>query len=138
MTAINFTNAIGVHEQAMVLRTERAAVLANNLVNSETPGFKARDFDFAQALQAAQGESSQFGSQIEMSRTHHSHIALQNQSAVSVELGYRIPHQASIDGNTVDEHTEGAAFTRNALEFGASFRFLNGRFSGLKKAISGD
>ena len=117
----------------MVLRTERAAVLANNLVNAETPGFKARDFDFAQALQAVQG-----GGNFEMSRTHHGHIALQNQSETSVELGYRIPQQASIDGNTVDEHAEGAAFTRNALEFGASFRFLNGRFSGLKKAITGD
>ena len=43
MTAINFTNALGVHEQALHLRTQRSAVLANNLANAETPGFKARD-----------------------------------------------------------------------------------------------
>ena len=34
MTAINFTNALGVHEQALHLRTQRSAVLANNLANA--------------------------------------------------------------------------------------------------------
>ncbi len=135
MTAINFANALGVHERALHLRTERSAVLANNLANAETPGFKARDFDFREALQAAKADKGAMN----MSRTHKGHIvSTVNNESGSVPLSYRQPLQASIDGNTVDAQMESAAFARNALEFGASFRFLNGRFSGLSKALSGN
>ena len=50
MTAISFENALGVHEMALHLRTKRSEVLANNLANADTPGFKARDFDFGKVL----------------------------------------------------------------------------------------
>ena len=135
MTAINFANALGVHERALHLRTERSAVLANNLANAETPGFKARDFNFRDALQAAKADKQA----MHMSRTHAGHIVstVKNEGA-SVALSYRVPLQASIDGNTVDSQVESAAFARNALEFGASFRFLNGRFASLGKALSGN
>lgn len=135
MTAINFANALGVHERALHLRTERSAVLANNLANSETPGYKARDFDFRAALQAAKSDKSAMN----MSRTHKGHIvSTVKGEGTSVALSYRVPLQASIDGNTVDAQMESAAFARNALEFGSSFRFLNGRFASLGKAISGN
>lgn len=134
MTAISFANALGVHERALHLRTERSAVLANNLANAETPGFKARDFDFREALKMAKSDSSA----MHMAKTNSGHIAIAaNNSGASVDLSYRVPLQPSIDGNTVDSHFESSAFARNAMEFGASFRFLNGRFSGLSKAISG-
>lgn len=133
MTAINFANALGVHERALHLRTERSAVLANNLANAETPGFKARDFNFREALQMAKAG----GSALPMAKTNKGHIAINNNSGVSVDLSYRVPLQPSIDGNTVDSQFESAAFARNALEFGASFRLLNGRFAGLSKAVSG-
>lgn len=135
MTAINFANALGVHERALHLRTERSAVLANNLANAETPGFKARDFNFRDALQAAKADTQA----MPMSRTHAGHIvSTVKNEGVSVALSYRVPLQASIDGNTVDSQVESAAFARNALEFGASFRFLNGRFASLGKALSGN
>ena len=137
MTAISFANALGVHEQALHLRTERSAVLANNLANAETPGFKSRDFDFSAALKMAKADASRSATQ--MTRTHAGHIATANQgNGVSVALGYRVPLQPSIDGNTVDPQIESAAFARNALEFGASFQLLNSRFSGLSKAIGGN
>ena len=135
MTAINFANALGVHERALHLRTERSAVLANNLANAETPGFKARDFNFRDALQAAKADTQA----MHMSRTHAGHIvSTVKNEGVSVALSYRVPLQASIDGNTVDSQVESAAFARNAPEFGASFRFLNGRFASLGKALSGN
>ncbi|HIP53512.1 MAG TPA: flagellar basal body rod protein FlgB, partial [Chromatiales bacterium] len=40
----------GVHPQALLLRAKRAEVLSNNLANADTPGFKARDFDFEAVL----------------------------------------------------------------------------------------
>lgn len=131
--AITFDKALGIHEQALVGRSQRAQVLANNLANADTPGYKARDVDFQamlnQATKASQGEG--------MARTHPSHLDVSG-SGGSPELLYRTPHQPSIDGNTVDAQQEQTRFMRNAIDFQASFEFLSSKFSGLTKAIKGE
>ena len=38
--AINFSNALGMHEQALMLRSQRTSLLANNIANANTPGLK--------------------------------------------------------------------------------------------------
>lgn len=132
--AINFSNALGIHEQALVLRTQRTAVLADNIANASTPGYKARDVDFRALLNQAH---EQQGRRVDMHTTHQRHLgglSLGNQP----ETLYRIPNQASVDGNTVDEQIENAAFARNALEHQASFQFLNSKFTGLMKALKGE
>ncbi|HXK55597.1 MAG TPA: flagellar basal body rod protein FlgB, partial [Gammaproteobacteria bacterium] len=48
---MKFDNAFGVHEQALKLRSRRAEVLAGNIANADTPGYKARDFDFHKLIQ---------------------------------------------------------------------------------------
>ena len=135
MGSINFTNALGIHSSAMQLRAARAEVLANNLANADTPGYKARDFDF-QAVLAGQTRSKD---QLTLARTHRGHI--DNNGATEGEDGellYRTPSQPSIDGNTVDSQIEQALFARNSLNYNASFEFLNGKFKGLKGAIRGE
>lgn len=134
MTAISFENALGVHEMALHLRTKRSEVLANNLANADTPGFKARDFDFGKVLKQTMKIND--GSQLR--RTHVNHISTSSiQNTLDIPLSYRNPLQKSADGNTVDAQIESAQFAKNALDFGASFRFLNGKFSTLSKAITG-
>ncbi|TVP53399.1 MAG: flagellar basal body rod protein FlgB [Halomonadaceae bacterium] len=130
--SINFTNALGIHEQALHTRSERAEVLANNLANADTPGYKARDIDFKAALSQAQGNN------LPATQSHSGHMALGGSASGASELLYRVPDQPSIDGNTVDSQREMAAYTRNAMDFQASFQFLNGRFKGLMTAIRGD
>jgi flagellar basal-body rod protein FlgB len=132
--AINFSNALGIHEQALVLRNQRTALLANNIANASTPGYKARDLDF-QALLSQAGNRSQ--RHVDMRTTHQRHLGGVTISTQAEAL-YRIPNQASLDGNTVDEQIENAAFARNALEHQASFQFLNGKFTGLMKALKGE
>jgi flagellar basal-body rod protein FlgB len=41
--------------QALTLRSERQRLIASNIANADTPGYVARDFNFAQALQQATG-----------------------------------------------------------------------------------
>lgn len=130
--AITFDNALGIHQHALEARTKRAEVLANNLANADTPGFKARDIDFQAMMRRAQGEMSG----LSMAQTHTAHMDTSNPGAQG-QLLYRLPHQPSIDGNTVDTQAEQARFMRNAMEFQASFQFLNSKFSGLTKAITG-
>jgi flagellar basal-body rod protein FlgB len=133
--AISFEKALGIHEQALMLRGKRTQVLANNLVNADTPNFKARDFDFKTVMQsqvAATGANSAM-----MRSTHSRHIA-QMGTVSNPQLMYRTPLQPSLDGNTVDEQVEMSRFAKNSMDFQASFQFLNGRFKGLKNAIRGE
>ncbi len=129
MSALGFKNSLGIHPQVMQLHAARAEILANNLANSDTPHFKARDFDFKAVLE---GESKR---SMEMNVTSERHLrgSIQTDS----ELMFRNPYQPAIDGNTVDSQIEQTLYTENALRYNASFQFLNGSFKGLKGAIKG-
>jgi flagellar basal-body rod protein FlgB len=133
--AINFDKALGVYESALRLRAQRAELLSSNLVNVDTPNYKARDFDFHSALASAVG-SQHTASSINQTQSQH----LDNSSGLAGvnSLSYRTPTQPSIDGNTVDEHLEHAEFMANNLEFQTSFTLLNGRFRSLLTAIRGE
>ena len=131
--AISFDSALGVHQHALKFRSQRAAVLADNLANQDTPNFKARDMDFQSVLKMAQSGDRGMG----METTHSKHLD-GNMSAGYGELLYRTPTQPSIDGNTVEEHVEHAKYMENALAYQASFTFLNSKFKGLANAIRGE
>ncbi|WP_029653695.1 flagellar basal body rod protein FlgB [Marinobacter daepoensis] len=131
--AISFDNALGIHEQALQTRVRRAEVLANNLANADTPGYKARDVDFRAMMQKAQESVSGLA----MATTHNGHMDT-SQPGSDGELLYRTPHQPSIDGNTVDAQAEQSRFMRNAMDYQASFQFLSSKFAGLTKALKGE
>lgn len=137
--AISFSQALGVHEQALLLRDQRSQILATNIANADTPGYKARDFDFAAVLKRRMGMEQD---DIALDTTRPGHIGdntAAGSGAVSQDnLLYRIALQPSLDGNTVDEQFENASFARNALEHQASFQFLNGKFAGMMKALRGE
>lgn len=132
MAAISFDNALGIHPKALQLRAARSEVLANNLANADTPGFKARDFNFQAVLN---GELENQNS-LPVQRTNIAH--LQGRAWEDNSLKYRNPSQPSIDGNTVDSQIEQAIFTRNAMNYNSSFEFLNSKFNGLAGAIRGE
>ncbi len=134
---ISLDKAFGVHEAALRLRAERTQILANNIANADTPGYKARDIDFKSALSSAM----QGGGAATLKTTHAGHISTASASTVAggqVELMYREPNQPALDGNTVEAHVEQAEFARNALEYQASLKFLEGRSKGLIKALKGE
>lgn len=127
--------ALGISAQALSLRARRAEVLAANLANADTPNYKARDIDFSTALSAAQRQLSSNDGGLRL--TSPDHIPLPG-DAGSVELLYRTPPQASLDGNSVDTQTEHAAFMENAVRYQASLSFLSGRIRTLLTAIRGE
>ena len=114
----NMTNALDFQSKALVLRAERQRVIASNIANADTPGYQARDFDFAAALRAATGSAST-GEGIAsgvMSRT----------GRPTPELRYAQPAQTNLDSNTVDMDRERAAFMENAVKYESTLRFING------------
>ena len=130
---INFNSALGVHEQALLVRERRAGVLAANLANADTPQYLARDLDFQALIRRAAGE--QGGVRLHATQARH-HGA--GAAGVAGELLYRTPMQPTLDGNTVDADIEMAQFARNSLDFQASLTFLQGKFRGLSSALKGE
>jgi flagellar basal-body rod protein FlgB len=110
----------GVHGAALAVRSQRMGVLASNIANASTPGYKAKDIDFREALDAIETQGAQGSGSID--------------SAVK----YRIPLQPSIDGNTVELSTEQTAFAENAVAYQTTLAFLNGRISTLTRALKGE
>lgn len=129
---MNFDDAFGIHPQALILRAQRAEVIASNLANADTPGYKARDFDFHKVL------NQEIQDSVRVRTTHQGHIQTQHGPIPASQMLYRTPMQPSLDGNTVDTEQEHTAFSANAIEYQASLGFLNGKISGLRKAIRGD
>ena len=125
-------DAFGIHEQALKLRAYRSEVLAANLANADTPGYKARDIDFHQVLK------KEVGGVQALKTTHAGHMSGTTNDLPLNHLLYRTPSQPSLDGNTVDTHIENTKFSANALEYQASLSFLNGKIEGLLRAIRGD
>jgi len=132
MSALGFTNSLGIHDNALLVRSERSSIIANNLANADTPGFKSRDIDFKAILS---GEVTRQSS-LSVNQTNNRHI--EGRAHDDWEKLYRHPLQPSIDGNTVDENVENTEFTTNAMSYNASFEFLNSKFKGLNGALRGE
>lgn len=135
--AINFDKALGIHEQALMLRAQRNGILATNIANADTPNFKARDIDFSAAMATLQGGSS---NTVSLQATQPGHIGVDANNTLSplgAQLQYRLPQQPSLDGNTVETHVEEAAYADNALRYQASLQFLGSKFATLKSVING-
>jgi flagellar basal-body rod protein FlgB len=109
----------GVSADALKLRSQRMSLLASNIANAATPNYKARDFDFQKALDAAQSGASV-------------------DKAANQAAGYRVPLQASLDGNTVELSTEQTLFAENAVQYKTTLSFLQGRISTVMTALRGE
>ena len=116
------------HEPALLMYGRRVEVLANNLANADTPNFKARDLDFAGIM------ADIFAPPMDMVTTDAAHLSLPTGQA---ELKYRIPMQASLDGNTVETSVEQAQFSENNVRYQMELNEVNGTITDLNYAITG-
>ncbi len=121
----------GPHAAALQLRAARSEVLATNLANSETPGYKARDIDFRSVL------GTESARQVSVMRTDARHIDPDSRAATG-DLMYRVPTQPSLDGNTVEADVEQAQFAENVIQYRASLMFVNGKIKTLRHALTGE
>jgi len=124
------TSYFGPHVQALPLRGERLKLIASNLANADTPGYKAKDLDFDAALHAATDTPP-------LRTTNRQHFAFPAAPGVPPFQFQRPELQPSLDGNSVDAHAERAAFGRAALEYRASVNFIEGKVHTLMTAITG-
>jgi len=117
-------------EQALKLQSGRASLLADNIANALTPGYKARDLDF-RAIMAGMAPAATM-----LAKTDSRHIGPRD-GLTAEPASYRIPTRYSENGNTVEEEVEQAAFSDAALRYQASLQFLNSSIRNVKLAIRG-
>ena len=118
------TSALEFQSQALVLRAERQRVVASNIANADTPGYIARDFDFASALREASGQAAvgKLGAPVTADIFARARAA----GGPEPRLKYSTASQSNLDGNSVDMDRERAAFADNAIKYEATLRFING------------
>ena len=122
------------HREALHLRAQRQEVLAANIAHADTPNYKARDFDFGARLSEAV-ERGRAASSVSMATTSSRHLAGQAQATAGDDLLYRVPHQSSLDGNTVEMDVERVAFADNALRYESNRTLINAKIKSLLSAV---
>ncbi|TCM18881.1 flagellar basal-body rod protein FlgB [Novosphingobium sp. PhB165] len=109
----------GIHAEALELRSRRMGLIASNIANAATPGYKARDIDFTAAL-----KSAQHGGDID--------------AAADDATQYRVPVMPSLDGNTVEMQNEQVAFSETAVGYSATLQFIHARVDTVTRALKGE
>ena len=130
-------------QQSLDVRLVEHNVLAGNVANSDTPGYRPKELDFSQAMAAAQ----QAAGTDALAATNASHMDT-NGTVSDGSLGARTSAAAiglvhdgagsspSIDGNQVDLDRTMAGLAENSLQYGASARAAGKKLAILRYVVS--
>lgn len=124
------------HTEALNLRAQRQQLLASNIANADTPGYKARDIDFRQALAATLAGTNAATAPLRTREAHLPGVTVAATNSPDKAL-YRGEVQPSLDGNTVDMDVERAQFAQNAIHYEANLMMINSQLKALLSAIQG-
>jgi len=117
--------------RALDVSSRRASLVASNVANVDTPGYKAKTFDFDAALAAC----SENYAEMQPVQTDPRHMS----QGAGTELPIDVQETASpcrVDGNTVDIEQEMADLLQSELMFSASSKLIAKKIEMLKTAIS--
>jgi flagellar basal-body rod protein FlgB len=108
----------------------RQRLITSNVVNRDTPGYRARDLDFKALMERIHGEG---GAGVGLRRTDDRHLSASG-GALSPDLIVKESSER-LDGNSVNLSEEMARLTENNLTYQAVLKRLTRKFQGLKLAI---
>lgn len=150
------TSQMDFMSSALQLRAQRQQLIATNIANADTPGFVARDFDFAKALRrATAGQASgaalaggtstlslampEGGSgTLAADDPRHLRTVTSEQGVTDqTNVGYSVQTEPSLDGNSVDMDQQRANFVDNAIRYESTLRFINSHVKTMMSAIQG-
>lgn len=129
---LDINGMFDLHSRALGIANQRLELLADNVANADTPNYKARDLDFAGAMQ----EAANPGSRVDLAATSPMHLQVGGGPNRASAL-YRVPEQPSLDGNTVDPQKENAAVAETAVRYQTTLAFLTAHIQNLRSAING-
>ena len=127
-------------EQSLDVRLVEHNVLAGNVANADTPGYRSRELDFSQAMAAATDASASEG----LAATDPRHLGPSGDgwegsratSAATMLIRAGGGSSPSIDGNEVDLDRTMAGLAENGLQYGASARAAGKKLAILRYVVS--
>lgn len=127
-------NWVNFHSQALNVRETRQNILAANIANNDTPNYQARDIDFKAELTKAIKNQGNVNN-IALHTTSNHHIQISMPMPTNQNLLYRIPYQASADGNTVEMDQERTVFIDNSIHYQSNLTFLSEQFKNVMSVL---
>ena len=129
-----FDRTMRLLERTLDLRSGRQRVIASNLANEETPGYRASELTFMDQLQSAHKGRLP----IVLAATQSRHFGLQGPQGVQAVTGKlnEVPAgDLPLDANSVNLELEMAKLSENVMQYNAAATILMKRFNGLLSAI---
>lgn len=112
----------------------RQQVIANNIANINTPGYKKQDVSFEEQLKYA--VDSKYNSNLK--RTDPRHLpAPSTLSSIGINVKSLGGSSMRYDGNNVDIDEEMTKLAENNIKYNAIAQLMGGRFNTLKTVING-
>jgi flagellar basal-body rod protein FlgB len=111
-------------------------ILASNIVNANTPGFRALGYEFESQLRAATGDSTQLLLKTSDGR-HNRHPGLSQDGKIKPDVFVKPSESISNDGNTVDIDSEMAELSKNQILYRTTIELINRKLGMLRYGING-
>lgn len=119
-------------KKSLDFNTQKAAVIAGNIANADTPGFKATRVEFESVLQQAASANT-----IKMKTTNEMHFQTQNQDLTSMKPNMETdPSPSRLDGNNVNLEKEMTNLAETRINYDAGITAMMKRGSIIKSAIT--
>jgi flagellar basal-body rod protein FlgB len=123
---------------SMRLRSMRHELLAGNIANADTPGYRAKDIDFAAALRALVAPEN---APVEFPKAPGIQLIgarpLDFPQGGAIEPAIHVQEaEAKLDGNSVDLDRQIANLVENSLSYETSLVLLGRKLAALRYAIS--
>jgi flagellar basal-body rod protein FlgB len=134
-----FDATLATLERSLDVRLARQTVLAGNLANADTPGFKPRELDFHAAMAAATAASAP-AAPVPTAAARPGDLPLGAAPGLPGTPEEFVVADAGaapgLDGNAVDLDRTSAAIAENALQYGASAKAAGKKLAILRYAAS--
>ena len=128
-----FDGIIPLLGKVLDMRSARHEVLAANIANADTPGYRAVDLAFEEELQ----KMTLAGQETALSKTHPKHFPQGHSShAVPGRVKKTDDTPVGLDRNSVSIEREMVKLAENSLMYEATVQMLTKKFRGLKEAIN--
>lgn len=127
-----FGKTVSLLENSLDFATAKNKVIANNIANVDTPGYKAKNATFNTVLRDAINSG-----QIEAKRTNPKHLPFDTETKRPYQIAIRQNGMYNNNGNNVDIDMEMAELAKNQIYYQSLVDRLNGNFSSLQTVIRG-
>ena len=129
MLSTNAFDYVNVLDKAADASWKRETVLANNIANVNTPGYKRKDLDFEGVLKQELGRCKHTSLDTKIDNLHMDHLNPSVYTDLS-NYSYRL------DGNNVDIDVEEVEYASEQIRYQGITAGINNEFNRMKAVIS--